>query len=397
MKKQTETLAAITPAYNESHPYSSFKNIQFDYWGPWLTASHSGVEGGIGAVFSDPTGYQNIRFIAGIESEYETPLGAFQYAYKGFYPTLYVHISQDQELYPYLLREAGGTFYDYAEEVLTVRTGMEIPLIRWDRFFSMQFGYQFQERNFIEKSGDYYRGQTITTNNLSEKSEGAIWARLQYFDGAAFKRSNSIEDGRLVMVTTEKTDPALGGTLSQIRSLGEWNEYISNPWKKNHVLKISGLYGFGDGDRTAQGLFGLGGFESPLPLISLGMPRSVNLQAYDENFQTGDRIVKASLAYRFPIDFFYENISGSAPLFFNQIFGEIFYEGGRTWDDEDEGDDLGWLDSIGLEVNLSFKLFRFLEMAPGLGVLYAPDWSKRSSNKNKQYQIYFTVKGSVNY
>ena len=396
-KDGSSTKRTISEKDTEVQAYSSFKNIEFDYWGPWLTASRDGVEGGIGALFSDPTGYQNLRLLAGAESEYETPLGSIEYTYQGLYPAFHLYAGQDQEIYPDLVRGPDGSSHDYAEEVRSFGAAVDIPLIKRDRSVSLQVGYQLTERDFIEESGDEYEGRTITTKDLSEENEGAIWARLSYFDGTAFKRSSSVENGRFIAATTEKTDPGLGGELSRTRSLGEWHEYISNPWVKNHVLKLSGTYGFGYGDRTAQGLFGLGGFGSPVSSTSLGMPRSITLRGYEENFQTGDRVVKGSCAYRFPIVDISKG-SGSGPFFAKQLFAEVFYERGRTWDDEGEGDDRGWLDSMGLEINFSFKLLRFMHIAPGLGFAYAPDRPKDDDDGlDERYQIYIVIKGFVNF
>ncbi|NVM22995.1 MAG: PD40 domain-containing protein [Desulfobacterales bacterium] len=282
--KEAATDKAISGMDAGLRPYSSFRNIRFDYWGPWLTVSPDEVEGGIRAVFSDPAGYQNLRLLAGVESKYETPLGSIQYTYKGFYPTFHMYAGQDQEVYPGLVKAADESRYDYAEQVGTVGAAVDIPLIKLDRRVSLQIGYQFLEREFIEKSGDAYLGKTIITPDLSKEDEGAVWVRLSYFDGTAFKRSSSVEDGRFIAATTEKTDPELGGGLSRTRTLGEWHEYISNPWAKNRVLKLSGSYGFGHGDRTAQGLFGLGGFGNPISSTSPGMPRSITLRGYVENF-----------------------------------------------------------------------------------------------------------------
>ena len=398
-QKEPATNRAILERDREAKAYSSFKNIQFDYWGPWLTASYDGVEGGIGAVFSDPTGYQNLRLLAGMESEYGTPLGSIEYTYKGFYPVFHLYGTQDQAIYPDLLKEEkpSESSHDYAEEVKSVGAVIDIPLIKRDRSVSLQVGYQFLQRDFIEESGDEYEEKTITTKNLSEESEGAIWARLSYLDGTAFRRSSSVEDGRFIAATTEKTDPGLGGDLCRTRTLGEWHEYISNPWLKNHVLKLSGTYGFGHGDRTAQGLFGLGGFGSPVSSTFLGIPRSIALRGYEENFQTGEHVAKGSCAYRFPIVDISKG-AGSAPFFAKQLFAEIFYERGRTWDDEGEGDDRGWLDAMGLEVNFSLKLLRFMQIAPGLGFAYAPDRPEGDDDGlDERYQIYIVIKGFVNF
>ncbi len=397
-KKEADAHTIMSETHTNLQPYSSFRNLQFDYWGPWLSASSDGVEGGVGAVFSDPTGYQNLRLLAGAESEYGTPLWTAQYRYQGFYPVVHLYASQEQEVYPDLVCEQDGSAYDYAEDVRRFGATIELPFIKWDRTVFFEVGYQFLQRDFIEESRDDYREKTITTIDLSEKDECAVWASLSYIDGTAFKRSNSVEDGRFVVGIIERTEPALGGDLSRTRTLCEWNEYISNPWVNNHVLKLSGIYGFGHGDRTAQGLFGLGGFVSPMLSTHLGMPRSIALRGYEENFQTGERVAKVSCAYRFPI----LDISrggGSAPFYTKQLFGEVFYETGRTWDDEGKGDDRGWLDATGVELNVSFKVFRFLKIAPGLGFAYAPDRSKdtgaNDDGSDERYQIYITIKGWV--
>lgn len=70
------------------------------------------------------------------------------------------------------MKEPDESTHDYAEEVRTVGVAADIPFIKWDRRISLQIGYQFLERDFIEKSGDDYRGKTITTTNLSEENEG---------------------------------------------------------------------------------------------------------------------------------------------------------------------------------------------------------------------------------
>ncbi|NVM22996.1 MAG: hypothetical protein HWN68_14595 [Desulfobacterales bacterium] len=72
-----------------------------------------------------------------------------------------------------------------------------------------------------------------------------------------------------------------------------------------------------------------------------------------------------------------------------------------AWDEKGKGDDRDWLDSIGLEVNVSIKLLRFINIAPGLGFLYAPDRPKHSPGNedgpDERRQIYISIKGAVNF
>jgi hypothetical protein len=357
--------------------------------------------GGIGGVFSDPTGYQNLKILAGKESEYSSDLASIHYQYRGFYPTLHLFANQDQENYPDLISTEDNERYDYAEDVRTIGTAVDIPLIKRDRQISLQLGYKLIDRNFIEESGEEYKDTNIKTKNLNDQSEGSLWAQFNFFNGTAFRRSNSVEDGRYVAMTIERTDHRLGGDLSQTRMMGEWNEYISNPWVKNHVLKLSCLYGYGEGDRIAQRMFGLGGFGFPILSSSFGIKRSIPLRGYYENFQTGDRIVKAGLSYRFPIYNLSRGATGSMPLYFNQLFAEVFYEGGRTWDEKDDDDEY-WMNATGFEVNFSIKLLRFLRIAPGLGFVYVPQRIREESEDSdsetdKRFQSYVSIKGFVNF
>jgi hypothetical protein len=73
------------------------------------------------------------------------------------------------------------------------------------------------------------------------------------------------------------------------------------------------------------------------------------------------------------------------------LFAEVFYEGGRTWDDQSNGAGEEWINAGGVEVNYAMKMFRFLAFSPGLGVVYAPD------RREDELQLYLSIKGWVNF
>ena len=122
----------------------------------------------------------------------------------------------------------------------------------------------------------------------------------------------------------------------------------------------------------------------------------LGLRGYEPNFQTGDKIFKASLAYRFPLIDLSKGREGGFPFYSRQLFAEIFYEGGRTWDDEGRGDDRGWINSYGAEVNYAMKILRYLAFSPGVGVAYAPD-RPEDDEDDSTVQVYLTIKGWVNF
>ena len=379
-------------------PYNSFLNINYDYFSPWLTASNEEAMGGIGALFSDPASYQDIYFLAGYETRYKTPVGIASYGYHGLYPDMQVYMSQEQFVYPDLLFVPGGSYYDYTERVREYGAMVEVPFDTIDINISFQAGYQHIERDFIDGSDGDYKYKIILTPDISQGAEGSVWARINFFDGTAFKRSISVQDGRLIALTAERTAPVFGGRISRTRCLTEWHEYIDIPFLRDHVFKLSAVYGYSKSGETAQGAFGLGGYGDPVNTISPGMPRSIMLRGYDENFQTGREIIKLSSAYRFPFVNLFRGIGGSFPFYFRQIFAEFFYDGGRTWSNNGLGDDLRWLDAMGLELNLSCRILRFLNIAPGIGFAYAPDrYEGDDDNDDERYQAYITVKGVVNF
>ncbi|MFN2366130.1 MAG: hypothetical protein ABR523_06675 [Desulfurivibrionaceae bacterium] len=392
---KAESAAAAGQAVAElapPRPYNSFAHLRFDYWSPWLTASSEGLQGGVGASFSDPAGFHDLKILAGLESAYETPLGSLLYTYRGLLPTLRLYASADQDYFPDLLHEAGTLRrFDHGEEVERYGVVLEFPLQSLERSLSIETGYEYKERRFIDQVEEDYRGFTLSLPP-SEADEGLVWTRLNYFDGKVFGRSNSVENGRLVSLAGEWSRRDLGGELDRSRYLGTWNEYLPVPGLKNHVFKIAAAYGLSEGDRIAQGSFGLGGFANPVAQLTPGIPDTLTLRGYSTNFRIGDEAATAAAAYRFPIWAISRGKEGIFTFYSRQLFAEIFYEGGRTWLPRQSGGDGDWLDAAGAELNFAVTMLRYLAIAPGIGAVYAPD-----REEEDELQVYLTVKGWVNF
>ncbi|MBN1849275.1 MAG: PD40 domain-containing protein [Deltaproteobacteria bacterium] len=389
------------PEKTPSKPYHSFRNIGMDFWSPWMTTSRDGVMGGLSAAFSDPTQFQNLYVLGGAESHYGSPVGTLVYQYSGFYPILTLYGATLPEYYTDLIQDSDHIYYHYDEEVDTAGMAVSLPWLRVDRQSTLTFGYQASDRAVIKKSQEEYETKTIRTRNLFEGQEGSLWAQFDFFNATAFGRSHSYEDGRYIKATFEWTDESLGSDINRRRTRGDWHEYIRMPWFENHTLKLEGVYGKGSGDETAQGLFGLGGY---FPTLSLdqGLNRNVGLRGYPSNYQVGDEVEKGGVAYRFTIFQRYKNINATSPFYLHQIFGEVFYEGGKAKGGMASAKN-EWIDAAGVEVNLSTTLFRFLPVAPGIGMAYAFDYEDRTragqddEEDTSKLQIYISLKTTVNF
>ncbi|MBU0755249.1 MAG: hypothetical protein KJ645_08925 [Planctomycetes bacterium] len=376
--------------------YNSLRHLRFDYWSPWALPSARGVQGGVGASFSDPTGYQNLMLLAGVESRYHSPVAAFNYTYSGFYPDIHLYAEAEQNYFNNLIVQRNSeNRFDYAEEAGRFGLAVNVQLLRMEHRIHLESGYEYRTRKGIDRVAEDYSGRTITLAPTRE-DEGSVWARVSYFDGTAFKRGFSVEDGRLISLGAERSAKGLGGELARARYLAEWDEYIPMPGLKNHTLKLAAAYGKGSGDRFAQGHFTLGGLAGPIAGMTPGLPAKLNIRGYPDNFQVGESAVRAAAAYRFPIYDFSKGTEGVFPVYSHQVFGELFYEGGRTWDPRGNGDDLEWINSFGGEVNFALKLLRVLQIAPGIGVAHIPQRADRRDS-NDRWTAYITLKAWVSF
>jgi hypothetical protein len=126
----------------------------------------------------------------------------------------------------------------------------------------------------------------------------------------------------------------------------------------------------------------------------------IGLRGYESNYQVGDEAIKVGAAYRLPIWRPYRNLNATFPFYLQQLFMEIFYEGGRINDSAIAGADDEWLNAAGVEVNFATKLLRFLPVAPGLGVAYAFDREERGDDGDRfseKWSLYLSIKTSVNF
>lgn len=391
-EKTAKVSDSPAPSLDSLNPgrYWSFANIRPNFWSPWLTFDSGNAAGGAGAVFSDPAAYQRISLLGGYNGTHNMPIAAFNYGYYGCYPVFSVFGSYDPESYYNLIETARGSLFDYDEKTAVGGSAVTFPLVNIDRDLSLTLGYKFTHHSPITKLPE--NGGGVVTENIFEGSESALLFDAVFSDAAFFDTSSSLEDGRLVLVSAERSMDMLGGELSRTRCVLNWIEYLSMPWRGNNILRLELLAGTGTGDETAQGLFGLGGFGVSQDVYTPGIESAVGLRGYKSNTQTGRSIIKCGAAYRFPMSYYYKSADATMPLYYHQLFGEVFYEGGRVNGDSRSDD---WLNAAGAEVNLALTLFRFVEVSPGIGFVYAFDLDEDS--ENSRGQLYISIKSIVNF
>jgi hypothetical protein len=374
-------------------PYRSWREVGLDYWTPWLTYGDYDVEGGLAASFSDPAERQSLAMMVGAESRFQTLEGSATYRYGGWYAIPELFGSVRPRAYPGLVMDAKDRRADYREQAGTLGAAVTIPWLTVDRSLALTLGYRYSDVRELTDSGRP-AGGGLAAAAPYEGGEGAVFAGAAWDTTTTFRESCSREDGRLVRLTVERGAAWLGGNLDRTRGRGTWREYVSLPWARNHVLKMTLDGGSGWGDDTAQGSFGLGGFGDTVDTGQPGVDRRVALRGYPENEQVGDQAFKAGAAYRFPIWRINRAAHNASPLVFHQVFGEVFYEGGRTWNgNSDQGGDRSWIQAAGLEANADVNLARWVRIAPGVGAAYAFDRDDGSS----RVRTYISLKATADF
>ena len=382
------------PELGPARPYRSLMETRLDYWTPWATATEESWIGGLAARLSDPAGFQSLALLGGYDGEEEMPVGSAVYSYAGLYPVFTAFGAYSADSYPDLVRDTDGNRYDYEEESGAAGLAVTVPWTRVDHELALTLGYRYLDREALESGETNYADRALLTTNLFEGAEAAMFGLLEYFDGTAYPRSHSVEDGRYVSAGVEWTDRSLGGDLDRVRGLLAWLEYFTLPWGENQVLKMDWVYGAGSGDETAQGFFGVGGPGDVVENSTPGLARSLALRGYEPNTQVGRQATRAITAWRFPLCRVYKGMSATKPVYRQQLFGELFWDIGKAWGGEPEGEPANdWLNSVGLELNFSMTLLRFLDVAPGIGVAYA--FEREPSDERAQ--VYFSLKSAVNF
>ena len=392
-----ETAPPASEKALDVRPYHSLSGIRFDFWSPLFTISGDEIAWGVAASFSDPSQDQQLFGLVGGESEFGTPIGFAAYRYSGWNPAITLYGGHRVQSYNDLVLDTQNNFFDYDETVGEVGIAATHHRLRADWVRQFTLGYQYTHRQVIDESADDYAGRVLRTDTLFEGHESALWAQVVFANVTAFPRSHSVEDGRYLSAVVEGATKVLGSDLNRVRLRGDGAEYISLPWANHHILKLEVTAGAGFGDETAQGSFGLGGLGGLLENTGFGLSRNVSLRGYTSNEQVGDYVVKAGIAYRFPVFSVYRGVSTTLPFYLQQSFIEVFYEGGTAWDNDGPNDEKNWLNSMGVEFNMSITIFRFVDIAPGLGVAYTPDRDSRRFDPDDDVQVYLTIRGAVNF
>ncbi len=379
--------------------YDPLRELRFDYWTPWLDVFFNYTAGGAAARWSDRSMAHRVFMYAGVESLQNEAIGSIQWEYAEYRPQWKVYLSRKAPIYNGLMQDTAGRWYDYEETLwdLTTSAQWKWDYVAWHA--EVETGWQLLSRS--GKDADLWRRAVeqglFAREPLISGEESTFWMTALINTATAYPRSLSLEDGWFLKLSADWTDRILGSDLDRQRFRTDATAWLQIPGLKNHVVKISAAYGSAHGDRTAQGAFTVSGYDDLGPGNPPGFESALILRGYPGNVQSGDRAAAMNLAFRFPIVQRFQSFSSRSIVYITQLTGELFWETAAAWNSDDTSKK-DWFRSYGFEANVGTIWFSSIDLAPGAGVCWMPDYRSKTSGdslENGDWAAYFSLKTTI--
>lgn len=377
--------------------YEPLSRLDFDYWTPWLSVNIGYAAGGVVARWSDPTLSHRLLVYAGMESLQDEVIGAAHWQYAKTWPQWSVYLARKAPVYNGLMEDREGRWFDYEETLwdLTLSGGLEWDTVHFET--NLEGGWQFVNRSCTDAAlwSDAVESGMFEREPLIDGLESTLWMTASINTATAYPRSLSLEDGTHLAASFDWTDPALGSDLRRTRFRADGAVWLQLLELKHHILKVSASYGTASGDRTAQGAFAVSGYDDLGPGNPPGFSSAMILRGYPANMLTGERAAALGLAYRFPVMQRFRSISSRSIVYLTQVTGEIFWETASAWD---RGGNRDWFRSYGAEINMGAIWFSAIDLAPGVGVCWLPDYLPKDEmdpGEKGDWSAYLSLKTTI--
>lgn len=314
-----ETTKAGSPTVTLGHPYSEPATLLPRFWLPLLGQDETGTTVGLFTAAFDPLGKDHYEINLYYGTQTERASYQFDYYNDHFAPTLHFQLLDRAEPHGGLLIYSNGATATYWERNRRLRLEALFPLLAFQRQHYFLIGYQREALSSL----------TLRDGSLLLPREGILSGLLLswiYNSSHEHPFSISREEGRRIFIT-EEVDPAWGGDFRRSRTIAGWREYQNLPWP-NQILAAQLSGGLAGGDRLPQKGFQLGGLNAPFADFE---EAPFLLRGYPTRALRGERILSASIEYRFPflnIERGYDTL----PFFLRRFHGTFFGDMGEVWD-----------------------------------------------------------------
>lgn len=376
--EEVTTAAAVLPAAATQAPppvtfsqsdYSPWGSLRPRWWLPRLGYTSESFELGVVTGGNDALGNHFYAADLGYDFENEYATGAAIYAYRDRI---------------FLTASSFNDFDIDDDEVERIQREDSASLT----FVYPRYSFSGSWLPFVGIAS-VYESDRFTDDDVVERANqkdvlGGLG--VVYLSAEQRERAISPGDGRAVKLIAESSDVRDGDYSGNIYTL-DWREYLRLGGSA-HVIGLRYVHGWGEeqprpfrlgGVRSSSGLLDiLGGRTGPFL-----NNRRFTLRGYDST-STGRRMQLATVDWRFPLANI-ERGSMSPPAGVLDISGNLFVEGGATWDNGGEPDE--YRSAAGAEIHAEINLFYAINLDLRLGYAHGYD-------EGGEDQVYLTIGGA---
>jgi len=337
----------LLPDSGPAHDYTSC--WRSPYRVPWLSYDGTQFTAGLAASANDVLARHIINLQASYNFKGHSPLGAFQYINRVWYPTLILNGVSTRRTYEELTPEKNGgpAADDYHENWRQLELQALVPVTnRW----SLTVGGNWEKLSANEDL-EYFAGrrQAPFEGNCAGYSVGAAYSDLiqtsDYDIGIASGYSFGASYGHQVK--------ALRGEFDYETVEGNAAWYVPTRWRHQALaFKLRG--GWSRGQGPPQGIFRLGG--------------NRGLRGYGSNRYRGGKLALGTVEYTLPL--WYDIAHQTSMMYFDGLYLRLFGDFGRAWDGAWWWRDLhgGYGGSLILKTTMYYSIDCHVEIGAARGI-----------------------------
>ena len=361
--------------------YDPDTGVRPRWWLPYVAIDDQRTEIGASTSSADPLYRHLYAATAAYDFKNRSPVGALDYIYDGWYPTLKLHASR----FDTLAYDADDQFVRMRHED-KYRAEMVLPILGYRRQVA------FHLAALRDDEADARRAAGVAP--LGQTQDSLLGAAITFDSTRLYPLSVSRSHGREIRLVAEDSDALKSDFSGSVYSV-DWREFFA--LGREHVLGLRLVEGYGSsGSRP----FRLGGADTDyeLPYLLSGAletpfnHRDYALRGYREGRAdlTDQRMRLASLEYRFPVWRVERGFMGllgllPPPVALHQLSGTVFVDTGAVWHDGHAPD--SYRTGAGAELITDMALGYFARFNLRLG--YAHGFDQGGAN-----QVYLRIGSS---
>lgn len=321
--------ATVSPTHWPEEQYSPWETLLPKTWSPNLTVTEDGSVYGFSISGADATNHHSYRFATEFLTENDRLGFNFSYTNRTLPTPIYVVSSLFNTRRPGSFVSESG--FERPETIFRIRSGIDIPLDRWDagHGFSISYGVELRRGARIYSDDPFQMSPSPGDADSKYASLNFSW---RFSNLRSYSDSHSIAAGHSFGLGIDIHDPRLGSDFRILTMSGSWHAFYTMPWLEHHVLATRISVGGAAGDARGRAVYVLGGLE-PRNIITDALDdvraQGDALRGYPLNAIRGGSYYLLTAEYRFPI-FSIERGAYTFPIYLDRLYGAVFSDAGDT-------------------------------------------------------------------